>query len=381
MGVGLWNGTMNKLVTIASFDFPDEAEAAKLFLEQSGVHAFLADDNLVGMDWFLANAVGGVKVQVADSDADNAEAALEQFKPFRRKPLEQRSKEGVTFACQECGKNVTFPQDRCGHVETCPHCGEYLDVPEESEVAPVADPLVPPSAVGSDETKSAAGLAAGSRSNSQLWIEVLAVLCLAYIPYLFACVSGAYSESPVEATFAGSMASMIVESLRVSAPLLLIIALTGEPWTLFGLTRPRWIIDTMLGCVIWACSILFRNYVLLMLPSSMLTAAAHSTAPNAGPTSMSAYGLLLIAMAASSFMQEVVFRGYLIARLERLLQSTALAVLITTVFFASYHAYQGTFYMIGTAAIGLVYAMSFCHLRRLAPLCVAHTLHNFLACL
>ncbi|MFA5892248.1 MAG: hypothetical protein WDA27_15085 [Actinomycetota bacterium] len=41
---------MEKLVTVGTFDFPAEAEAGKLLLEQQGIQAFLADDNLVGMD-------------------------------------------------------------------------------------------------------------------------------------------------------------------------------------------------------------------------------------------------------------------------------------------------------------------------------------------
>ena len=41
--------------------------------------------------------------------------------------------EAITFACQECGKGLTLPGDRGGHVETCPHCGSYVDVPRESD--------------------------------------------------------------------------------------------------------------------------------------------------------------------------------------------------------------------------------------------------------
>jgi len=32
----------------------------------------------------------------------------------------------VTFACQECGRSITFAEDRRGHVETCPNCGSPL---------------------------------------------------------------------------------------------------------------------------------------------------------------------------------------------------------------------------------------------------------------
>jgi membrane protease YdiL (CAAX protease family) len=72
-------------------------------------------------------------------------------------------------------------------------------------------------------------------------------------------------------------------------------------------------------------------------------------------------------------------RGYLIARFERLLRSTWLAVLITTVMFGSYHLYQGVGPAIVIAASGLVYAAAFCWFRRLWPLCVAHALADFIA--
>ena len=86
----------------------------------------------------------------------------------------------------------------------------------------------------------------------------------------------------------------------------------------------------------------------------------------------------MAACIASGFSQELVFRGYLIARLERLLGSTSLAILITTVMFGSYHLYQGFVPAIGIAVSGLVYAVSFCLFRRLWPICVAHALHNFM---
>jgi uncharacterized protein len=55
-----------------------------------------------------------------------------------------------------------------------------------------------------------------------------------------------------------------------------------------------------------------------------------------------------------------------------------MAVLVTTALFGSYHMYQGPVGAIGATAIGLVYAIAFCLLRRLWPLCIAHALHDFL---
>lgn len=49
-----------------------EAELAKGLLDASGIESFLFDDNMIRMDWFNANAIGGVKLRV---DPHNVEAA------------------------------------------------------------------------------------------------------------------------------------------------------------------------------------------------------------------------------------------------------------------------------------------------------------------
>ena len=60
------------LVAIRSYWGLLEAEMARGLLESAGIEAFLFDDNMVRMDWFNANALGGVKLRV---DADNVSAA------------------------------------------------------------------------------------------------------------------------------------------------------------------------------------------------------------------------------------------------------------------------------------------------------------------
>jgi hypothetical protein len=49
-----------------------EGQLAKGCLEAAGIEAFLFDDNMLRMDWFNANAIGGVKLRV---DARNVEEA------------------------------------------------------------------------------------------------------------------------------------------------------------------------------------------------------------------------------------------------------------------------------------------------------------------
>jgi hypothetical protein len=61
------------LITIARFPVPETAHLAKHFLDLNGIASFVIDEGIVGVDWELGNtAVGGVKLQVAESDYDHA---------------------------------------------------------------------------------------------------------------------------------------------------------------------------------------------------------------------------------------------------------------------------------------------------------------------
>jgi hypothetical protein len=57
-----------KLVTIRKFRDLHEAWLAKGSLESAGIECFLVDDNMVRLDWFYSNLVGGVKLQVRAED-------------------------------------------------------------------------------------------------------------------------------------------------------------------------------------------------------------------------------------------------------------------------------------------------------------------------
>jgi hypothetical protein len=64
------------LVTLQTFPTVEEAYAFKNLLEAGGVSAYLTDEATVGMVWHLGNALGGVKVQVAEADLDRAREVL-----------------------------------------------------------------------------------------------------------------------------------------------------------------------------------------------------------------------------------------------------------------------------------------------------------------
>jgi hypothetical protein len=66
------------VVVIKQFRDLPEALLAKGSLDSAGIESFLADDNMVRMDWFYSNLVGGIKLCVRPNDADVAVELLEQ---------------------------------------------------------------------------------------------------------------------------------------------------------------------------------------------------------------------------------------------------------------------------------------------------------------
>ena len=69
---------LRKLVMIRQFRDLPEALLAKGSLESAGIECFLRDDNLVRLDWFISNFVGGVKLCVKPEDVQNARKLLDE---------------------------------------------------------------------------------------------------------------------------------------------------------------------------------------------------------------------------------------------------------------------------------------------------------------
>ncbi|GAB5406960.1 MAG: hypothetical protein Aurels2KO_51910 [Aureliella sp.] len=118
---------MAKLVQVEAYSTVSQADASKNYLEKNGIAAYVEDSEIIAMDWMLGAAVGGIKLKVAAADAQRATELLVEIK---RSSKADPQSEPIVFACEECGKENKFPAQRAGGVETCVHCGRYVDVPE-----------------------------------------------------------------------------------------------------------------------------------------------------------------------------------------------------------------------------------------------------------
>ena len=71
----------NETVTVRQFRDLPEALLAKGSLESAGIEAYLIDDNMIRMDWFISNLLGGIKLKVRPEDVAAANEILDQPPP------------------------------------------------------------------------------------------------------------------------------------------------------------------------------------------------------------------------------------------------------------------------------------------------------------
>lgn len=68
----------NDLVTIGEFREANQARIVLNYLASEGIRGWLSNETIVTNDWLLGNAVGNVRLQVADVDAETAMRLLDE---------------------------------------------------------------------------------------------------------------------------------------------------------------------------------------------------------------------------------------------------------------------------------------------------------------
>jgi len=90
--------TEQKWATVAKFrDLPD-ALLAKGAVESAGIECHLTDDNMVRLDWFISNLLGGAKLLVKPEDESTAREILSQPIP------ETIEADGIDYEQPRCPK-------------------------------------------------------------------------------------------------------------------------------------------------------------------------------------------------------------------------------------------------------------------------------------
>lgn len=104
---------VRELVTIRKFRDLPEALFAKGRLDSAGIESHLADDEMVRMNWFWSNLLGGIKLEVKPEDVESALEVLNQ-------PIPE------SFDVEGAG---SFVQPRCPNCQSVDITFEAVDKP------------------------------------------------------------------------------------------------------------------------------------------------------------------------------------------------------------------------------------------------------------
>ncbi|MDR1810608.1 MAG: DUF2007 domain-containing protein [Prevotella sp.] len=103
---------MDKLVTVRTFTHPSEMYVIRWRLEMEGIECYAKDELTVQVNPFYSNALGGVKLQVRESDLEKAAAVLKESESCT-----DINAESVT------GAELRQKAGAGGEVSRCPFCG------------------------------------------------------------------------------------------------------------------------------------------------------------------------------------------------------------------------------------------------------------------
>jgi len=218
-----------------------------------------------------------------------------------------------------------------------------------------------------------------SPTKRDLWMEAAVVLGVGVLPYwAHAILPFVWPEHQHALPSAYDSLLRLVTAFSAVAPASYFIWKNSDAWTDYGLSRPRWT-DLLSGL-----GVFFAGKVVWILAEATLNRANAwgllvevRLLPIPQPFGPVEVGLALAWCVANGFSEEVVMRAYLLTRLERLLGSTTWALIVTTILFAGYHAYQGGAGVVFAVVFGLVYGGIFCWSRRIWPLVIAHAIADF----
>lgn len=106
-----------KLVTVATFTYLHEAAILKSRLQAEGIQCYSKDENTLQVQPFYSNAVGGVKIQVLESDVMKANKIVQDYFANTNNAAAPEIPE------EEYMQVSNKPSGREADVVICPVCG------------------------------------------------------------------------------------------------------------------------------------------------------------------------------------------------------------------------------------------------------------------
>lgn len=89
--------------------------------------------------------------------------------------------------------------------------------------------------------------------------------------------------------------------------------------------------------------------------------------------------LFIFSTITAGVIEELLFRGYLLTRLQILFKNNYMPVIISSVLFGIVHIGYGTVQnVVGPMFIGVVFALYYLHYKKILPLIISHALYDYL---
>ncbi|MGY5820738.1 putative signal transducing protein [Vibrio chemaguriensis] len=131
------------MIVVTRFSFPHEAHIARASLDSIGIESYIADEHTVNTQWLYSNAMGGVRLMVAKSDAEDAKQILSS--DFSESLENELAVDEGKDVCPNCGSKelytftkgkrpaflvfilLGFPLFFYKHGYKCKQCGEFSE--------------------------------------------------------------------------------------------------------------------------------------------------------------------------------------------------------------------------------------------------------------
>ncbi len=213
---------------------------------------------------------------------------------------------------------------------------------------------------------------------TQIWIEVILLAALVAFP-LWAALAVPASTSHWTLFQDGLM--RLAQYIPICGLVLYFMSRSGKGKAHFGLGRNR----DFFGVVSFVGGLIVVGFFCIWLDDTLRQAVQSGMAEpdlsQLGPvpyTTMQWIGMLPVLYVGAAF-EELVFRGFMVARLLEATNNRWLAVFFPSVIFGSYHIYQGWEWLVGSTIYGILFSWMFMEWRRLKALIWAHFAFNAVA--
>ena len=202
-------------------------------------------------------------------------------------------------------------------------------------------------------------------------LEVGAVLLLLVVPYIAVSAITVVTGGRSASSWGAAGYEQAILHVGQIAALALIMWQSGDPFRHFGIVKdkPLRVAGIALVLLAMAAAIAWVLHPRMPLRGGVLSYNLF----HAGGVAL--LGLFLYTV-TSCTLQEMVYRCYLITRLQELLKSDHWAILVSFLLFGLIHTYQGLHGYVGASVFGLAFSIVFVRTRTLIPLAIAHFLYN-----